>query len=135
MNTAPYTDNQHFFDTAVAHMLQQNEKCVDGEVGDFCLYRHETSDGHTLACGIGGCIPDELYSPDFDEGVGQSVSTLIHNYAQISDLFQYINIHLLEAIQLAHDECDPQHWPGALSRVAEDFNLDTTVLDREAKRK
>jgi hypothetical protein len=68
-------NRQDIFNRAVAHLLKQEAPAMDGS---SCLYRTARSgklrDGK--ACGIGGIIPDHLYSPSL-EGTAANNSRVI----------------------------------------------------------
>ncbi len=60
--------NQEYFDKSVNHIRTQGCAAFNGT----CRYRHTTTDGKVLSCGIGGLIPDAKYDPDFENcGVGR----------------------------------------------------------------
>jgi hypothetical protein len=91
-----------------------------------CAYR--TSDG--LRCGVGLCIPDSLYDPDWEDS---GVSSLL----DLPESLAPFQTGLLQAIQNAHDKCNNDEGADFLrefarnmrEHVAEPFELSTAVLN------
>lgn len=120
-----YSNNQEVFDKVARHLLTQK---IQAKVNGQCLYRGPNN----TMCGIGCLIPDDLYDLDIE---GAAVMDLLDSKQEkyregIVELFTNCNPTFLSDLQLLHDDTDDDgDWYQDLEGLAEDYDLDTTVLD------
>ena len=144
--TIKWDPNQYAFDTMVAHMRKQGEKCIVPENnradGGMCRYRHECK-----ACAVGSLIEDNEYDEKLYEGAGiyedldqdafercnYSVPVKFYedlfvdppplsNVGELMVLKGY-NPDLCQAMQFVHDQSDPELWEKGFIKVAATFDL------------
>lgn len=104
---------QEIFDKVAEH-LQKQGRCAMGEDG-FCVYRGEEG----TKCAVGALIPDELYDSNIE---GVTVADIPRYDDTEEDARKLV---LLGRLQRVHDN----GYPWLLASVAEEYELDTAVLD------
>lgn len=129
----PYTSNQEVFDLAACHLLTQMRRAwgprptgLDHKT-EACVYR--APDG--CKCAVGALIPDELYDPDMDTG-SSGIGTIMGRHLTLAQLFGGVSQNLLAHLQVIHDSETPSAWARYLRYCAEDYNLNTAVIDELA---
>jgi hypothetical protein len=112
-------DNQEAFDIVVRHLKTQKTQSK-GSFG--CAYKGDNGN----KCAVGALIPDDQYKPSLE---GQAVSMIQPDVPAL----QYLNHHLLLALQLAHD--DMENWDESgfkafdiLESIGNKFSLNTDAL-------
>lgn len=124
LKTLPEASAQAVYDQVVTHMLTQKAQSLSA--ANTCAYRGSNG----LMCAAGCLIADDEYNPDMDDIDGKCWSSLIFDHG-ITD----VHSTLIETLQSVHDSNDPAEsgsiavWVGDLRNVADDFNLNTQVLD------
>lgn len=128
MELRPYLSSQDTFDFVATHIFTQGKRAFENE---GCKYR--TSDG--LKCAAGCLIPDNLYSPDMDQGKKKdlSIHSIIRKHSSI-DLYVAHNAGLIRSLQIAHDTnddrwIDESRMKKSLSIVAICHGLNSKVLE------
>lgn len=103
-------NNQEAFNKMVRHLRSQKERSIakDG----VCLYRGSNG----LKCAVGALIPDNEYTPEFEEVNAANVAT------KCPSLYG-INHSLLHDMQYLHDNTDVKEWENGFKDIAEDFDL------------
>lgn len=117
---------QEMFNFITTALTLQGEKSVaynfKGQVNS-CMYRGDKG----LKCAVGQLIPDALYDPAMDKGIG--VQHLLDAFPRLaphllaSDVSEAVAIDFLEVMQATHDQCDPNLWPERFVRIADRFKL------------
>lgn len=110
---------QETFNFVKAKLLAQ--KVISAHDGQ-CKYRQNGKAGCTIRCAAGHLIPDAEYDPIMEGGTigGKSdASTIVTACIQREGH----DVELVKALQLVHDDMDPEDWPAALKEVAEGFGL------------
>lgn len=100
--TLPQATAQEVFDQVATHLLEQGEKCTNGQV---CLYRYDGK-----KCAAGCLIGDDEYHPGF---AAEAWPTLIGKN-MVADRHR----DLIMTLQNLHDQSDPEEWHDSLSRLA-----------------
>lgn len=124
LKTLPEASAQAVYDQVVTHMLTQKAQSLSAT--NTCAYRGSNG----LMCAAGCLIADDEYDPSMDSADGKDWIGVISDYG-ITDA----HASLIETLQSIHDGDDPAHsgniavWVGDLRNVADDFNLNTQVLD------
>ena len=108
---------QEVYDFIANHLLTQGCKAERSDKALSCVYRLE-QEGRVLRCAAGCLIPDEDYKAEFEKG--GSWKSIVHGYFPEEGMY---HIDLIAALQSLHDSSSMYDWPGALTRVAIDFNL------------
>jgi hypothetical protein len=118
--------NQGAFDFVVRRLYNGKGPAIEN---GSCVYRRSTDNNK---CAVGCLIPDKYYDPRME---GKTV------YVVFKDWLDYdgnVSIKLLNRLQEIHDGDGWNHnafvehyW---LYRVAENFNLNTKVLDKFTKK-
>jgi hypothetical protein len=108
---------QEIFDHVAKSLLRQNEKSIISENGGItCMYR--SPDG--LKCAAGHIIPDEAYESSMECHTVEKLEFFQHNYKE--------HMPLLRALQVTHDNYDPEDWKQYLLFLARCYDLDTHTL-------
>ena len=124
-------DKQATFDKVVAALIQQNERSAirvdtdDEHSHEQCQYRGPNG----LKCAIGHLIPDELYKPGMES---KGISALYTDYPEVFSHLLALSEQdrdFLIRLQIVHDEYAPEMWPKAFRDVADDFELNATVVE------
>lgn len=121
-------NKQEIFDKVANHLLKQNERSekliaeLNGFEGTACMYRGPNG----LKCAAGCLIPDELYNPSFE------LNTVCSN--KMIKVFESLGISdseliFLNDLQLIHDCEQCKDWKSALTKRANQHNLNKDVLD------
>lgn len=113
--------NQHVFDFVSRHLLTQNAK---SGTNIACFYRELHSE---KMCAVGCLLHDKEYKEDF-EGHGS-------NYVEeclLGHIYSGKAPSLLDQLQRIHDQEEVNVWKLSLKEVAENFNLDHSVLSEYA---
>lgn len=106
---------QEVFDIVAKHLLTQN--AVSKETGGPCLYRS----GNGQKCAAGCLIPDDKYSPYFE---GSNWCDLVNHHSFPKDYEV-----LIASLQSIHDSYPPCEWKKELKSLADDYELDSGVLE------
>ncbi|MEN7527880.1 hypothetical protein [Cupriavidus sp. DL-D2] len=115
---------QVLFNTVAKHLMVQGRRAMANQ-GQTCAYR--SADG--CKCAVGVLIPDELYDVHME---GLSIARMLDQLDELelpAPLAQFIkndlepHLHLLMALQAAHDGLTPEDWAGELRRIARKFKL------------
>lgn len=131
-------DLQEMFDISVSGLLKQNKKSKS-EDGHACLYR--APDGSKCAAGL--LIPDESYDEKFESHAcltDMEIKDLMFDYSiqrisTLEKLREAIGIdtiekqELIRKLQRIHDDSEIASWRLKFYKVAEDFSLNTNVLN------
>lgn len=117
-------NKQEIFDKVVVHLATQGKRAMHG---DDCQYR--TPDG--LKCAVGCVLPDDLYNPEMDSPNGSlsGISEVAKRYPEVKAYFGKDNITFLSKLQMIHDYRRKNSLFESLKNLAEDYDLDTTILD------
>lgn len=107
--------SQQLFDSSVNHLRKQAKK-AQISYGTRCVYRGPNG----LMCAVGCLIPDNLYSPDFEN---KTVRTLFNDCSCIRYYFGENNENLLDKLQEIHDICKVQNWEEEWENLANNFGL------------
>ena len=146
MTVTYHTENpQEVFDFVVGKLFEQGGKSLmDGNNDLICMYRGEGD----RRCALGWLIPDSEYVPDMEKRVLDAYTGQLSNFDSATTLsvksFRVThNVHLIRALQMAHDESPTNHdgsWTEGqrfdclivpqLRRIASSFNLDSSIIDR-----
>jgi hypothetical protein len=141
---------QSVFDFVVKHLYKQGVRAV---YKHGCAYRVE---GTSLRCSIGALIPDSLYDERIEGSTVSGIKTTkaTHKYKKLSAILQKLGfdikrkncglsmLNFLSRLQTIHDTlsswCDKSKGlspdgEASLKRLAREFNLDTSVLDKLSK--
>lgn len=111
---------QDVFNTVATHLLKQNERSGGAKA---CLYR----DG-PLKCAVGVLIADEHYRPDLEEKGANSY--LVMQALTRSGWPESTKAEsLYYALQVVHDDFEPEEWREKLASVAKLYNLDASCLN------
>lgn len=113
--------SQEIFNAVAAHLLKQGKRALMVPGRDRCAYR--APDG--CKCAVGRLIPDELYSPAFENW---GVERVLNNSPELSELFLE-DLNLLTALQSTHDCSFVEEWPRVLRYTAERYGLSSAVVD------
>ena len=124
-------DTQEIFDTVARALMKQRVASINPETGD-CLYRCGE-----LRCAVGWLIPDDRYTPDFEDEPVDVVINLcgIPTVKNGSD-----EAKLLSELQRAHDRRMPrvkgdevalEKWKRSMKDIAATFDLSWSVLNEE----
>lgn len=106
---------QEVFDIVAKHLLTQN--AVSREIGGPCLYR--SSNGQK--CAAGCLIPDDKYSAYFE---GSNWCDLVNHHS-----FPDNHLNLISSLQSIHDRHETSKWKKELKSLADDYELDSGVLE------
>jgi hypothetical protein len=116
---------QQIFDKSASHLLKQGEK--SWLVNRFaCAYRSEGG----LMCAVGCLIDDSAYSPELE-------GTAIDHSPNVQRALRHSGIEfdtdgqvmlLLTRLQWVHDIKDAHDWPEFLSKTANEFKLNRSVV-------
>ena len=100
--------NKQVFDKVKAHLLQQNERCLESP-GTYCLYLNENG----LKCAIGALIPDGHEAQSFIGSVGQ----LLKKYPDLKEHTgeDLLFLKRLQGIHDTHPLCD---WASELDKLS-----------------
>ncbi|GED41218.1 hypothetical protein [Cobetia marina] len=125
LSTLPQATEQEVFDQVARHLLTQ-QRVSYSPSNDMCAYRSPFG-----ACAAGCLLADDEYSPDM-EGKAWDQLTL-------SGRVPNEHVNLISVLQTVHDEGHDlmdqvpsnvfSEWRHRLEEVAEEFDLDTTVLE------
>jgi hypothetical protein len=112
-----FTTAQEIFDHVAKALLQQNEKSIISENGGTtCMYR--SPDG--LKCAAGHIIPDEAYHLKMECHTVEKLGFFQTNYKE--------HLPLLRALQVTHDNYEPEDWKQYFLFIARCYDLDTHKL-------
>ena len=107
---------QEIFDTVCKHLAQQKEQAIGtSELGTSCRYRGKNN----KKCAVGCLIPDEVYTPEMDNGwgLGKVLET-----SKLKHFRQYE--WLLLNLQSAHDNAkDAEDLQRRLNEIADNNHL------------
>lgn len=109
--------SQHVFDFVSRHLLTQNAK---SGTNIACFYRELHSE---KMCAVGCLLHDKEYKEDF-EGHGS-------NYVEaclLGHIYGGEVTSLLDQLQRMHDQDEPNLWKASLQEIADNFDLDNSVL-------
>ena len=111
---------QEIFTKVARHLLTQKVKSFGSDAG--CLYRGPNG----TSCAVGCLIQEEHYDPELEGNVVNALSvqdSLNASGIQVTPE----TIHLLEELQLLHDESQPETWPTDLAELAQELGLEYTL--------
>lgn len=117
---------QEIFDKIADHLLTQNSKAIRNNYGSAAYHGYSQFNPEILAqCAIGCLIPDNKYSREI-EGFG------------ITHLLEFLKLKyynaliesLLSDLQNLHDHTSVDSWLYELKLIAENYELNTLVLER-----
>lgn len=113
---------QRIFNEVARHLLKQGRKATLGS-GYGCAYL--ASDG--CKCAVGCLIPPENYDPSIERlPVDDSVIlSRLPGWVRETDNAQ----GLLVDLQRVHDISEPHEWLWRLRQTADDWRLDSSVLE------
>lgn len=115
---------QKTFDKVAAHLLTQNQKAIT--VDGRCKYR--TDDG--LKCAVGCLIPDDVYGPLLED---KSILYLLTAYPELKDIPEINGFAMfLTELQHIHDNYRVEEWYSQLKSLAEEYELNTNVVNEYA---
>lgn len=119
---------QQVFDQVAAHLLHQNAKARkvrEGTSMNDCVYRGENN----TKCAAGCLIADDEYKPEMDKPSGNRGtswgSLLVRGLVPHTP-----HDTLIGALQRVHDGHEPDSFKRELQRTAEEFELNTDVLEK-----
>jgi hypothetical protein len=143
------TDLQQIFDTVAEHLMRQGMPALRDDIPDqhklkgsgFCAYRNAAG----LRCAVGVFVPDELYTPDFEDRTAWHVLSACGLISE-DECRSYLSddgsrLDLLTRLQRVHDsaarwpdrytppvasrgpEAVRAFWASKLREVAEQFEL------------
>lgn len=124
---AKYLTMQDIFNGAYIQ-AQRKIKCVSSpsyETAGNCLYRNLQKE----CCFIGALIPNELYNSDMENRKGNRVLIQANLLPEIDRLSEdsvssyYDYESFITQLQKVHDSFPIETWNGALTRIAEQYNL------------
>lgn len=122
---------QETFDTVASHLLTQNRKStsfVTRSARIMCAYRGDEG----CKCAAGVLIPDNKYDP-YMEG-GNVVPATRADMTEASQLVTSCieceghDTRLVRALQVIHDQHEPELWKERLASEAARFGLSAAVL-------
>jgi hypothetical protein len=121
---------QEIFNKVASHLLQQNARSLNGK--GICYYRGEEG----LKCAVGILIPDCLYNENLEGVRVDSFSVLgcllkagVLETIYPSNYCDEKKIALLMLLQTIHDKSTVLDWKDELKLLAEQANLDSSILD------
>jgi hypothetical protein len=108
---------QQVFDQIATHLIKQNSRCSLAKSDDLCRYREGD-----LKCAAGCLISNDEYSQDMETKTWWSL---------IDKGMVPINSHtsLISRLQQMHDDLDVEDWGSVLKEIADEFELNTDVLN------
>lgn len=117
---------QEIFDKVATHLFTQGRRAKNTE--GKCVYR--APDG--AKCAVGILIPDADYTENIEiAAASDAIAILAKHSPACAALLPHSD--LLEKLQTVHDEhnnwMDSEIMRDALSDVANDFDLDPSILD------
>ena len=111
--------NEEAFQISAKHLLKQWRRAI---IKGSCSYRTPCGD----KCAIGILIPDDEYSPDFE-------NTWVTNiHGKVSTLAP-LDLRMLDRLQDVHDDFAPYEWRSELARVAREFGFSEEFLSEGVK--
>jgi hypothetical protein len=119
--------DQEIFDKVATHLLTQMQPSESYYLGQ-CAYR---GDGD-LMCAVGCLIPDELYNSAIEgyrvhNVVGTNI--ILYEFLTKDSYGPEARIEFLASLQRIHDTIHPECWKEKLSEAADQYNLDSSVLN------
>lgn len=111
---------QEIFDKVATHLLTQKARSTSKPF-NACAYRGTFG----RMCAVGVLIPDDVYT---DEMEGASAPSIVQSYEGLKHFLPHM--YLLDALQEVHDVKPINVWRDHLEQIANDFNLNTIVLDQ-----
>jgi hypothetical protein len=81
-----------------------------------CMYRAD--DGGK--CAVGCLIPDDLYRVTME---GSNIRALGRNHSEIAELFEDVEMSVMERMQRIHDDQPVEAWEASFQQLAEDYIL------------
>lgn len=120
LKTLPYATEQEVFEQVAMHLLEQNQKSLDGHCE--CAYRGDAG----LKCAAGCLIADDEYRVSFES----------ENWASLVDAGHVPKKHkmLITRLQNIHDVITPTHWERFLKMLAKNLGLAWAKVATEARR-
>lgn len=124
---------QQEFDAVVAHLYKQGRPAFNDDRGG-CLYRSTEIDGTVLSCAVGCRIPDSVYVPDMDKGIGldgTGIDSLMKRFGDVlpKEFRAYQGMFL--DLQRVHDYYDAHPFDSTLGErlagVALKHHLNFTI--------
>lgn len=115
--------NQAFFNKVKAHLLSMKRRCIN-RPGEGCVYFKYSGE----RCAIGGALPIKWAKKLEDADVG-TISVVYDDNNRVSyglgGVMKYLpeNENFACALQQAHDGNKPSKWPGALRKIAKEYDL------------
>lgn len=119
--------NQDAFTKALTGVLAQQSLSTDGE---GCRYRLQIPD-KMLKCGIGHCLPDALYKPEWDTSNGESGTCVctLYKTADFRDALGPVeSLLFLSELQYAHDDAARQGNESDSPEVLANFKRNMKAL-------
>lgn len=112
---------QQVFNQAAKHLLTQNKKSKNRSK---CLYKSKSG----LKCAAGCFISDKQYKKEFD-------SCSLTSWDDIINEFNLTKKHkdLISELQHIHDAFHPNQWKTMLIELAQEYNLNTIVINNFKK--
>ena len=95
---------QQAYEKIVDHFSEPGAELANNEAGPTsCVYRGDYDAKSPIRCAFGVLIPDELYTPDFEN---TTAFNLFDNHPQLTALFDDVGTRrfIVEAQRL-HDDC------------------------------
>ncbi|MDH7796396.1 MULTISPECIES: hypothetical protein [unclassified Beijerinckia] len=114
---------QDYFDRAVGGLLKQGTRSLRKKDEDdiFCMYR--SPQGHK--CAVGMLIPDDKYSPKFDNGDDVMLEAVLTEGLGVG----LENFDFFRDLQKVHDKSQVSEWPAHFAKFAGENGLNTKVID------
>lgn len=108
---------QETFDTVVAHLRKQAAKAIRSDIG--CCYRSPEG----LKCAAGCLIPDDLYSPNIENGkviIGAITPRVPLQSKAVTELIASLghNVRLVADLQDTHDYLEVDEWEDSFRTLA-----------------
>ena len=110
---------QETFNTVVNALRKQGCKSSQVNEPDNCLYHGPSG----LKCAAGHLIPDEEYNENFEgtpllDGLSEKPTIVGNIIRRLGH-----DIHLVQKLQIIHDNDEVEKWEAAFARLADKFNL------------
>lgn len=117
LKTLHKASEQEVFDQVARHLLAQGKQSK--HLGS-CVYRGQEG----TKCAAGCLMSDFEYEEQFEN---QGWKRLVHE-----NLVPGVHVNLIHALQVVHDNHDPEEWLGKLRGLAWKFKLSDDVLAASA---
>lgn len=120
-----HMNKQEIFDRVVLHAATQRKKSISDE--GICQYR----DNNGCRCFAGIFIPDDKYSPEFENISIQGYELENMERRKVQEILNALmeeevgeeNMNLLATLQACHDNFKVDHWVNEFKSIAREFDL------------